>query len=230
MHSLQTRGIVLSRINYGEADRILTALTPQAGKLQLIAKGVRKVKSKLAGGIELFSIFEASYIKGRGEISTLVSVRLVKFYPNIIKDIDRVQLGYEILKVINRNTEDQVEEEYYLLTERLFELLNDDSVDAQRIKLWYPAQLIKLAGHTPNLSTDDRGKALKADQKFNFDVDKMCFVSDASGRYDQQHIKYLRILFDNPSSRKIFKLEGTESIENELGPMLQTMFRSYLSL
>jgi len=39
----------LSRTDYGEADRILTVLTPDYGKLRLLAKGVRKVKSKLGG-------------------------------------------------------------------------------------------------------------------------------------------------------------------------------------
>ena len=56
MNQLVTDGIVLSRVNYGEADRIIKLLTPEAGKLSLMARGVRKPKSKLAGGIELFSI------------------------------------------------------------------------------------------------------------------------------------------------------------------------------
>lgn len=57
-----TSGIVLNRINFGEADRILTVITPDQGKLSLIAKGVRKEKSKLAGGIELFSVSNISFI------------------------------------------------------------------------------------------------------------------------------------------------------------------------
>jgi DNA repair protein RecO (recombination protein O) len=46
-----TQGVVLTRINYAEADRILTVLTEDFGKVSLIAKGTRKEKSKLAGGI-----------------------------------------------------------------------------------------------------------------------------------------------------------------------------------
>ncbi|MCA9348456.1 DNA repair protein RecO, partial [Candidatus Saccharibacteria bacterium] len=63
---LTTRAIILRRINYGEADRILTMLTSDFGKIRLIAKGVRKQKSRMAGGLELFGVSEINFIKGRG--------------------------------------------------------------------------------------------------------------------------------------------------------------------
>ena len=57
----KTLTIVLRRTDFGEADRILTLLTPE-GKKTAIARGVRKPKSKLAGGIELFSLNEVVLI------------------------------------------------------------------------------------------------------------------------------------------------------------------------
>jgi len=51
MKRINTHGIVLARTDFGEADRILTFLTPDNGKVKAIAKGVRKQKSKMAGGI-----------------------------------------------------------------------------------------------------------------------------------------------------------------------------------
>jgi DNA repair protein RecO (recombination protein O) len=109
VNQILTRGIVLSRTDYGEADRILTLLTPDQGKIRLIAKGVRKIKSKLAGGIELFSVSDVTFIRGRGDIGTLVSARLDTHYGTIVKDIERVQLGYDLIKQINKSTEDQPE-------------------------------------------------------------------------------------------------------------------------
>ena len=50
---IKTLAYVLRRTNYGEADRILNIITPN-GKISAIAKGARKEKSKLAGGIEMF--------------------------------------------------------------------------------------------------------------------------------------------------------------------------------
>ena len=54
---IRTQGFVLKRTNYGEADRILNIITP-LGKYAVIAKSVRKSRSKLAGSIEMFSLID----------------------------------------------------------------------------------------------------------------------------------------------------------------------------
>src|SRR3954464_8224693 len=128
MKQFLTKGIVLSRTDYGEADRILTLLTPEQGKLRLMARGVRRAKSKLAGGIELFSVSDITHIKGRGEIGTLISARLVKYYSTIVRDIDRVQLGYELIKLIHRATEDEPEAEYFDLLQTAFAALDTPEI------------------------------------------------------------------------------------------------------
>src|SRR3954471_22046155 len=106
MIQYRTPAIILRRTDYGEADRIITFLTPDYGKVKGIAKGVRKSKSKLAGGIELFSVSDISFIKGRREIDTIVSTRLIKHYGNIVKNLDRTNLAYDLIKRLNKATED----------------------------------------------------------------------------------------------------------------------------
>jgi DNA repair protein RecO (recombination protein O) len=51
----KTEGIVLRSMDLGEADRVLTILTPRLGKLRVIAKGIRRPRSRLGGGLEPFS-------------------------------------------------------------------------------------------------------------------------------------------------------------------------------
>ena len=74
---LRTEAIVLRRTDYGEADRILQLLTPE-GKKSVVAKGVRREKSKLAGGIELFSVSEVVIHEGKGELGILTGAKLVE--------------------------------------------------------------------------------------------------------------------------------------------------------
>ena len=50
-----TEAIVLSRFDLGEADRVLTLITPTGGKLKAIAKGVRRPTSRLGGSLEPFA-------------------------------------------------------------------------------------------------------------------------------------------------------------------------------
>jgi DNA repair protein RecO len=200
MQQLQTRGIILSRTDFGEADRILTVLTPQQGKLRLMAKGVRKIKSKLAGGIELFSVSDITYIRGKGELGTLISARLHTHYGRIVRDLDRVQLGYAILKQLNRATEDQPESDYFHLAGRAFESLDSEQIDRRLVELWFQAQLLK------------------------------SFAAHPEGGFAAEHIKTLRLLFSDHHPRQLQNIAGVSEIIPAISPILGTMLASYIPL
>lgn len=208
MNQLLTTGIVLSRTDFGEADRIITVLTPDQGKLRLMAKGVRKVKSKLAGGIELFSISDITFLRGKGEIGTLISTRLETHYGNIVKDITRTQAGYDMIKLLNKVTEDSPEPEYFELMHGVFAALDDPAIDLELILLWFHAQLLKLAGHTPNLRTDVAGERLEVAKKYTFDYESMCFTKRDQGTFGSAHIKTMRLLFEGHSPAKLMQVQG----------------------
>ena len=75
--SERLKAIVLRRTNYAEADRVLQLLTPK-GRRSVIAKGVRRERSKLAGGIELLAICDVVIRSGRGDLGLLTSARLAE--------------------------------------------------------------------------------------------------------------------------------------------------------
>lgn len=193
MNQLQTRGIILFRTDFGEADRILTVLTIDQGKVRLMAKGVRKVKSKLAGGIELFSISQISFIPGKRDIGTLTSTRLEKHFSKIVSDINRTMLGYDWLKLVNRTTEDMPGPEYFEVLAEVLEGLDNVDLDPALTQLWLYMQLLKLAGHTPNLSTDAQGKKLEENKQYSFDMENMCFQAEPDGPFESGHIRLLRL-------------------------------------
>jgi DNA repair protein RecO (recombination protein O) len=220
---LQTTGIVLGRTNYGEADRIITLLTPDHGKLRVMARGVRKAKSKLAGGIELFSVSDITFIEGRGEIGTLISTRLKHHYGRIVKSLGRVQLGYDLIKILNKATEDQPEAEYFDLLEQSFAALDDAAISLPLIRTWFEAQLLKLAGHSPNLQTDVNGLKLDAAQTYNFDYDAMSFTPNPKGVFRADHIKFLRLLFSGNPPKTLNQIKNLDELLSITAPLVQTM-------
>lgn len=230
MNRLQTRGIILSRTDYGEADRIVTALTPDYGKLRLMARGVRKPKAKLAGGIELFSISDLSFIRGRGDIGTLISTRLSTHYGRIIQNIERVQLGYELLKMIDKATEDEPEPEYFELLHQALEALDDATVNAALIRAWFGAQLLKLAGHAPNLETAADGSSLLADATYNFDIEHMAFAPHSSGRYQANDIKFMRLLLSDNHPAALQRVQNAEALTETAAPLVRTMLQTHIRL
>jgi len=223
----QTVGIVLARTDYGEADRIITVLTPDFGKLRMMARGVRKIKSKLAGGIELFSVSDLTFIHGRGEIATLVSARLRQHYGAIVQDITRVQLGYELIKLLNKSTADEPEPEYFELLHQSLEALNDLSINSDLINVWFTAQLLKLGGHTPNLQTDASGQTL-TEQSYNFDFDSMAFQPHPAGHFTTQHIKLMRLLLSSNPPQTLSRITNLSNLLNDCQPLIRTMAQSYL--
>lgn len=230
MKQLLTKAIILSRTDYGEADRIITLLTPEQGKLRLMARGVRKPKSKLAGGIELFSTTDITYMPGRGEIGTLISARLIKYYSSIVRDIDRVQLGYELIKTLHRATEDQPEPEYFQLLEQAFQALDDPDVGLDLIRPWFQAQLLRQAGHSPNLHTDTAGNKLTSGTAYNFDLEAMAFTPHAEGGFTAGHIKLLRLLFSGHSPKLLSQIQNTENLVLICAPLVRNMLSTYIRL
>ena len=227
MKQFVTTGIILNRLDYGEADRILTVLTPDHGKLSLLAKGVRRVKSKLAGGIELFSVSNITFIKGRGSLDSLVSTRLIKHYGHIVKDLDRTMAGYEFMKQLNRATEDQTEPEYFTLAEQIFSAFNDQTLAVETITFWFAAQLLHIAGHAPNLQTDTTGAKLDIAQHYNFDFDRMAFAMHDAGRFTADHIKYFRLGLSQSSPKVLQQVQGGKQLTTDMLPLIRTMLQTF---
>ena len=223
-----TKGIVLTRTDYGEADRILSFLTADHGKVRAIAKGVRKSKSKLAGGIELFSISDLTLIVGRSELNTLISSRLVRHYGNIVKDIERTQLAYELLRIINRATEDEPEAAYFKLLDQSLAALDDPALDTGLTQLWFEMQLLKLAGHIPNLHTGSTGTKLADSKTYNVNLEQMSFEPASRGSLSANHIKFLRLGFRSDRPQNIQRVKGAAKLAEACAPIIQTMLRTHV--
>lgn len=232
MNQLRTTGIVLARVDYGEADRIVTMLTSDAGKLSLIAKGVRRVKSKLAGGIELFSVSELVYIPGKGTIDTLVSTRLIRHYSHIVQDIDRTMLGYELLRQVHKTTEEDVEPEYFDMLDQSVALLDDSAVPMDFVQAWFSAQLLKHTGHTPNFTTDTDGEKLAAGKRYNFNFEHVALerAQGTEALFDTDTIKFCRLLFSGSSARALYGVTGSEAFAAKLLPLMTSLRQYYLSV
>lgn len=190
---ISTTGIVLTRVDYGEADRILTVLTPDQGKLRVIAKGVRRQKSKLAGGIELFSVCELTVLPSRGEVQTLVSSRLVTHYGGITKDIRRTMVAYDILKRVNRVTEDAAGEEFVQLLAGALAGLEHPDVSIELVELWFSMRLLRATGHSPVLRHDAERESIASDRMYVFDFDAMAFRPHGNGPFHHRQIKLVRL-------------------------------------
>lgn len=222
MSRVVTEGIILSRVNYAEADRILSVITPDNGVISVIAKGVRKQKSKLAGGIELFSISNITFIKGRSEIFMLISTRLKKNFSNISSDLNRTMLGYDVLKSIKKMTQTRAEQEHYELVAEALKSLDNKKIDGDVVMTWFYARCLWVEGHAPNLANDTQKQALAPDKAYNFNYEAMAFEVSPSGVFNASHIKLLRIAMAKSPKTLSKVIVDAKRLEQTLG-LLKSM-------
>jgi len=218
MNRYQTTGIILRRTNFGEADRIITFLTPD-GQVSAMAKGVRKLRSKLAGGIELFSESNITILRGRGDLDHLISTRLIKHYANLIGDYERLNLGYTILKLMAKVTRETTEPALYKLLRTALSELNDIKNPISLVEAWYRLNLLDLLGQRPDLMRDSQNLSLKATKRYNLSLSDGSFVEDSAGQIDSEHIKTWRLLSVKRPSR-LRHVKGLEDAVNESGELL----------
>lgn len=193
----RTRAIVLRRTNYGEADRVVQVLTPE-GKRSVIARGVRREKSRLAGGIELFAISDVVIQKGKGDLGILSSARLVDFFRHILEDYDRMQFGYEVIKQIGKASEMVDEPEWYDTLLQVLEALNNSAASLQLIQAWFYLRYAGLLGYELSLQHDIEGKRLQVDQCYTYDVSEKGLRANSQGELRADHIKFLRLVSAKP--------------------------------
>ncbi|MCL1877178.1 DNA repair protein RecO [Candidatus Saccharibacteria bacterium] len=212
--NLRTKCVILRRTNYGEADRILTILTSDSGQLSVMARGVRKEKSRLAGGIELFAICDVSLVRSTnntGDMWTLTGAKLNKFFAQIMQNYDKLQFGYEAIKQITKASQTLNEPEFYELLVDVLTALDDQKIALKVIETWFYLQLAKLLGNELNVLTDNNGMKLVEDARYNFDTTEQVFMFDANGRFDARAIKLLRVMLTNPLG-VVGKIANTDDI------------------
>src|SRR5690606_19660177 len=178
--------------NYGEADRVVQFITP-TGRYAAIAKGVRREKSKLAGGIELFAVSDIVIARGKGELGVVTSARLVVFYRHILEDYDRLQFAYETVKQVTRASEMVDEPEWFEVLAEVLAALDNKNISLGLIETWFYLRYADLLGHALNVRRDIAGDVLQADRVYMYDVSEQGLRAAASGELSADHIKFLRL-------------------------------------
>lgn len=192
MRDVKTYAYVMRRTNFNEADRILNLITPD-GKMSAIAKGVRKEKSKLAGGVEMFSLTELNLHFGKSEMATVTSAKMLAYYGNILTDFNRMELAAMVLKKISLAAESSDAPEYFKITDSCLKGLNAGA-DLRLVESWFLMNLLKVLGEEVNLYRDMDGEKLTAGERYSYMAMENAFCKNPEGEYGENEIKILRLM------------------------------------
>lgn len=214
---LRTRAIVLRRTNYGESDRILNLLTPE-GKIPVVARGVRKEKSRLAGSIELFSVSDVVIHQGKSKLAILTSAKMLQFFSHILSDVTSLELAAFMMKKVEAATEQVFSPDYFSLLIQALDGLNRQ-LDRELVRAWFLLNLARIGGEELNLIRDIDGNNLSPELNYVWDATESALRPDAGGQIDASAIKFTRFLLANPL-RWATKIDGYGHLLTTIQPLV----------
>jgi DNA repair protein RecO (recombination protein O) len=145
----RTEALILRRSNVGEADRVLVIATP-GGKRRVMARGIRKTTSRLAGHLELFVHAHLLLARGRN-LDIVTQSQVAHDFRTLRADLSRLSHAYYAADLYDRFTEESEE------NPALFRLLcaTYAALDSTRhpdlVLRAYELRLLHLAGYRPHL-------------------------------------------------------------------------------
>ena len=124
MKIIKAEGIVIKKINFGEADIILKVFTKDYGKIDIYVNGIRKSKKRDRLAVELLSVTDfLIYEKNSKYVSNSFNVNT--FFPKIQLDYTKLQYSYYLLHLIDKVYENNSEDyEFYEKIKNILEYIN----------------------------------------------------------------------------------------------------------
>ncbi|MBF0451274.1 MAG: DNA repair protein RecO [Candidatus Magnetomorum sp.] len=152
MELLTAQGILIRRLDYGDADLILTFLTKTYGKISVIAKSAKKSVKRFGGILELFYILELVVRPGKGDrLAILQTASLIRPFEKIRLSVIHTAYASYWAELIQHFVEEQVSQDsIYHLFEYVLDQLNQHSVPADVLHILFQIRFLGESGFQPN--------------------------------------------------------------------------------
>jgi len=227
----RTQGFILKKTDRGEADQILTIYTKDFGKLEILGKAIRKIKSKLRPSADIFCLSEIEFIQGK-TYKTLTDAILIKRFSNFLADLTKWEIANRIAEDLDNFIKGpEKEEQVWLLLNEVFEKLNHPKIRDFSILLIYYYFLwnfLSLQGYQIDLYNCAICQKKLVPHKLYFSLQEggiICFECSKKTKSKKEEIspeviKILR-LFLKRDWDILLKLKITEEYKNSLDSVSQ---------
>jgi len=196
--SLRVEAVILRHSDWGEADRLLVIYTREIGKLRVLAKGVRRLRSRKAGHLEPFTRSVLMLARGR-DLWIVTQAQTLDAYLPLRENLLRTGYAAYAVELVDRFSYDEEASPvlYRLLTETLERIcMEEDPIPALR---YYDMRLLDMMGFRPQLfhCLGCGSQIIAQDQFFSAVLGGAlcpnCSQKDAGARpVSMQALKYLR--------------------------------------
>ena len=152
MSLYRDEGVVLRAQKLGEADRIVTLLTREHGRVRAVAKGVRRTSSRIGARLEPFGHVDVQFYSGR-TLDGVTQVETIASYgANLVHDYARYTAGQAMLETAERMTPEEGEPavQQYLLLFGGLRVLASGEHDSGLVLDAYLLRSLAVSGYAPS--------------------------------------------------------------------------------
>ena len=146
-----SEALVMRHVDYGEADRIVTFLTPERGLLKGFARAARKSRKRFGVSLEPFNRIQVQWRAGRGDLCLLQDAELLEAHTGLRSDLQSFALacyGVELVEMLLH--EGQAHPEIYQLLDSFLDFLNGHG-DPAVARILLELRLVQQLGYIPHL-------------------------------------------------------------------------------
>jgi len=236
----RTKGFFLTEVDRGESDKLFVVYTKDFGKLKILGRAIRKIKSKLRAGAREFCLSEIEFIQGKTH-KTLTDTVLIDSFQSIRKDLEKLKVGFQISNALDKLVKDEEKDEkiWELLNKTFRRLAISDKRQAIGDKIYYYFlwNLLSILGYQPELyECSSCGKELKPFQLY-FSPEQGGVVCNVCAQRIKKEDSSAKLIEIKPAVVKILRIFLQKDwsvlsklkVEEKDKELLETISKDYLS-
>lgn len=151
MKLLKTKGVVIKETQYNDNDKILTVMTSEYGKISCIAKGAKKTNSSLLAPCQFLVCSDFVLYKGTN-FYHINSAEIIDTFYNLRIDYDKLQIAYEVTKVLSQTIcEGEESKEILSLFLNTLYVIENKDMQSNFVLNIFKLKLIQLLGYMPDV-------------------------------------------------------------------------------
>lgn len=219
MPTLNTDAIILSRRDCGEADRLLIAYSKDLGGIKIMARGSRRLKSKLAAHVEPFCVGKYFLAEGK-TFYILAGAEAVETNTTLSSDIERYKDASYVCELLQMvMVENQASEKLFSETRRILNSLGKENASTRKLLLrYFEFLLLSEIGYETNFTQCRKchGKLEKEESYLGSYEGVYCGRCKGEGKkIGINALKILRV-FESKDLNDVLRYTGTGRYAGEL--------------